>query len=390
MPATDSSFAPITSAVLDVATPAVVVDLDVLERNITTTAQRFRELGVEIRPHAKTHKVAEIADRQLAAGAVGLTVATIGEAEAFSAAGVSDIFIAYPLWIDPRNAVRLRDLAGHCTVRIGVDSIPALEQIARELRGTGITVSLEIDSGHHRSGTLPEQAVPVFERAREVEVMVDGIFTFPGHSYTPGKTHDVAAQETQVLTDTAQELRSAGFTVNHVSGGSTPTAMSQAQVQTGSEAWSSPASAPHGAMTEIRPGVYVFFDAQQLELGTCAIQDVALTVAATVISRQDSPASGPRRIVVNAGSKVLGSDRPAWATGFGRLPAHPAARITALSEHHGTVVFPDDDPLPELGEQLRLIPNHVCLTTNLVDHIHVTRGDDLLEEWPVIARGRNA
>ncbi|KAA9395504.1 D-TA family PLP-dependent enzyme [Kocuria coralli] len=373
MPTTDVTYSAQPSPPIDVSTPAVVVDVDVLERNITRTAQTFRERGVELRPHAKTHKVVEIAQRQLAAGAVGLTVATISEAEVFADAGVEDVFIAYPLWLDARNAARLRTLAGHCTVRIGVDSTAALDRIASELHGSGIRVSLELDAGHHRSGVLPAEAPGIFAHARRTGVALDGVFTFPGHSYAPGRPAAVAEQEAEVLGETTAMLREAGFMVSHVSGGSTPTAV------TGVD---SPA-------TEIRPGVYVFFDAQQLELGSCTIEDVALHVVATVVSRHDRAGSDERRIVVNAGSKVLGSDRPAWATGFGRLPQHPRARVTALSEHHGTIVFPDDEPLPQLGAQLRLIPNHVCLTMNLVDRIQVVQDDQVIGSWEIAARGCN-
>lgn len=129
-------------------------------------------------------------------------------------------------------------------------------------------------------------------------------------------------------------------------------------------------------------------DAQQLELGRCAPADIALTVAATVVSRQDCR-SGLRRIVLDCGSKILGNDRPAWATGFGRLIDHADARIAALSEHHATVVWPDDAPLPPVGTRLRVIPNHVCLTTNLVDDVAVVRDATLIDRWKVAARGKN-
>ena len=184
---------------------------------------------------------------------------------------------------------------------------------------------------------------------------------------------------TELKDETGDALREAGHEILHLSGGSSPTAEVEEPT----------------AAQEIRPGVYVFGDAQQLELGRIGIQDVSLSVAATVVSRhdhEDAEDDGPslRRIVLDAGSKVLGSDRPAWATGYGRLPNHPRARITALSEHHATVVFPPEDALPAMGEQLRVIPNHVCLTLNLIDSVTVIDGGAVLGSWKVAARGLNS
>jgi D-serine deaminase-like pyridoxal phosphate-dependent protein len=139
----------------------------------------------------------------------------------------------------------------------------------------------------------------------------------------------------------------------------------------------------------VRPGVYVFGDAQQLELGRCAVEDIALTVAATVVSHHETAPNAPARFIIDAGSKILGSDRPAWATGFGRLMDYPDARITALSEHHATVEWPNSTSRPPLGDRLRVIPNHVCLAINLVDDVAVTRSGVLVDRWNVAARGRN-
>lgn len=362
---------------LPLSTPAVVIDQRILQANIDRVAASTAERGLALRPHAKTHKVPEIARRQMEAGAVGLTVATIGEAEIFAGAGIDDLFIAYPLWVDMRKAVRLRLLAEKARLRIGTDSIEAIEQIARELEAAELSVSLELDSGHHRSGVLAEDALPIAERARELGVRLDGLFTFPGHSYAPGEQSSAAAQESEILSDTARRLREAGHEIAHLSGGSSPTAEVEDPT----------------AAQEIRPGVYVFGDAQQLELGRIGIRDVSLSVAATVVSRHDH--DGPdgqrlRRIVLDSGSKVLGGDRPAWASGFGRLPNHPQARITALSEHHATVVLPPDQPLPALGTQVRVIPNHVCLTMNLIDAVTVIDDGAVLGSWKVAARGLNS
>lgn len=356
-------------------TPAVVVDLEVLDRNIGAMAGSAVERGLRLRPHAKTHKITEIARRQVAAGAVGLTVATIGEAEVFAGAGIDDVFIAYPLWVDAQGAGRLLDLAGQARVTVGVDSVEGSRQLARSL-GAGssrIAVRVEVDSGHHRSGSAPADAAAIARAASDAGLSVSGIFTFPGHSYGPGAAAPAAKDEQEALASAASALQDAGFTGLELSGGSTPSA----------------ALASGDILTELRPGVYVFGDAQQWELGSCTPGEIALTVESTVVSHRRGSAGGPDRFILDAGSKVLGSDRAAWATGYGRLLDHPDARLVALSEHHATFEWHGPDR-PLLGARLRVVPNHVCLTANLVDEVHVVRDGIVEDRWEVSARGRNS
>jgi D-serine deaminase-like pyridoxal phosphate-dependent protein len=345
-----------------IETPAVVVDADVLDRNIARTAALARERGLALRPHVKTHKVPEIAALQLAAGAVGLTVATIGEAEVFVDAGASDVFVAYPLWVSAAKAARLDALRSSARIAVGVDSVPGVANLGH--RVPGLEVLVEVDSGHHRSGVPATEVVPLATAARDAGLTVVGVFTFPGHAYGPDAATAAARGEREALLEAGERLRGAGFEVRVLSGGSTP---------------SLTATEPGGA-TEVRPGVYVFGDAQQWELGHCAAEAIALTVLATVVSAH------PDRIILDAGSKVLGADRAAWASGFGRLLDHPDARVTALSEHHATVV---GTGLPGVGETVRLVPNHVCATVNLVDEVVVVRGGVIEARWLVAARGRN-
>ena len=354
-----------------VETPEVLVDADVLAVNLARMATLTSARGLGLRPHAKTHKIPQVARLQLDAGAVGLTVATIGEAEVFAAAGCPDLFVAYPLWPGDSGARRLAAVAERSRVAVGVDSAEGAAHLLRRL-GTAadrVGVWVEIDSGHHRSGVEPGGA-ELHAVAGAAGLRVSGVFTFPGHSYAPGAAVAAAEQERDALVRARDVLAAAGHDVTHVSGGSTPSA----EFSSGAD------------LTEVRPGVYALGDAQQVELGRCGWDDVALTVAATVVSRHET---GARRVVVDAGTKVLGGDRPAWATGFGRVLGHPDARVTALSEHHGTVVWPDDAPLPRRGERLRLVPNHVCLVPNLVDDVAVVRGGAVIDRWVVAARGRN-
>jgi D-serine deaminase-like pyridoxal phosphate-dependent protein len=357
------------------ATPVVLVDLDVLERNIAAMARRTEGLGIGLRPHAKTHKCVPIAARQLAAGAVGLTVATLGEAEVFADAGCQDLFVAYPLWVDAARAGRLSALADRVRLRVGVDSPEGAESVGRVVGPDRLEALIEVDSGHHRSGVAPADVGPVADAAARAGLRVIGAFTFPGHGYGPGSAEGAARDEGEALGEAAAVLEGSGHVVSVLSGGSTPTA-----AVTGAD-----------VVSEIRPGVYVFNDAQQLVLGTCRPEDVALSVLATVTS-----APAPGRFVLDSGSKVLAFDRPAWVPGHGLISDMPHATVRSIAEHHAVVtVGPssgDGASAREIciGDRVRVVPNHVCSTVNLVDELVVTRQDKVVDVWPVDARGKNS
>lgn len=357
----------------DLDTPFLAVERDVLEANLRAMADLAAGRGIALRPHAKTHKCLEIARRQLALGAAGLTVATVGEAEVFAAAGVEDLFLAYPIWPAGQRGRRLRELAGQVSLTVGVDSAEAGRLLAGALAGTAARVLVEVDSGHHRSGVQPSEAGRVAVAAERAGLPVAGVFTFPGHGYGPGRRAAAVADETRALAEAAAALRSAGIEPAVRSGGSTPTAGVPAD---------RPGSVGNG-LTELRPGVYAFNDAQQVELGSAGWSAVALTAVTTVVSRR------PGTVVLDAGSKTLGADQPGWATGAGRLPAYPDARVVALSEHHATVEFPPGTEVPPLGAVLRLAPNHVCSAVNLADELVVTAAGQVVDRWAVAARGRN-
>lgn len=352
----------------DLATPCLLVDVDVLDANIEQMAALARDRKVELRPHVKTHKSPAIAERQQAAGASGLTVATVAEAEVFAAAGFTDLFVAYPLWVDPVKGRRLRALTETVALTIGVDSPESAHALAAQLGDDArqIRVLVEVDSGHRRSGVAPEHAGVVADIVAHSGLVVAGVFTFPGHGYSPGIRADVADEEAAALATAATSLRDVGIRPEVVSGGSTPTV----------------ADVAAGSMTEMRPGVYVFGDAQQWELGSTTPDRIALTCLGTVVSH----AGG--RVVLDAGSKALGADRASWATGYGRLLDHPDARIVLLSEHHAVVEW-DGSPLPELGSRVRVVPNHVCNAVNLSDWFTVVSSGEIVDTWPVAARGAN-
>ena len=358
---------PVPPLPMDLQTPCLVVDRDVLDANLTAMAGHASRLGVSLRPHAKTHKCLEIARRQVELGAIGLTVATVGEGEVFADAGFTDLFIAYPLWAAGERGRRLRALAERVPLRVGVDSREGAEVLARALMGTDAEIVVEIDSGHHRTGVAPALAGSVAAAAQRRGLRVSGVFTFPGHGYGVGEREYAAADEARAVEQAATALRDIGVPAEVRSGGSTPTA----------------ALLDPEALNEIRPGVYAFNDAQQVELGAAGWQSVALTAAATVVSRNG------RDVVLDAGSKVLGADRLPWATGYGRLLDHPEARVVALSEHHATVSFADDEPLPDLGSVVRVIPNHVCTAVNLADDLVIVAAGAVVNTWRIAARGKN-
>jgi len=356
------------------ATPYLRVDLVRLRRNIRRVAELAAAQGVALRPHAKTHKCVEIARLQMDAGAVGLTVATVGEAETFVRGGIDDVFIAYPLWLDDLAARRLRDLLAEATITIGVDSVEGAANAGRLLGAHGARALVEVDSGHHRSGVRPEDAGEIATAAARAGLDVRGAFTFPGHSYAPDATTSAAHDEVRALAEAAVSLRAAGVEPEVLSGGSTPSL--------GATLDAVDATRDPGVLTEVRPGVYVFGDAQQWELGTCSPDQIALTCRATVVSH----AGG--RLVLDAGSKALGADRAAYATGFGRLPDNPDARIVLLSEHHAVADL-GTTPLPPIGSQVDVVPNHVCNAVNLAETLYVDDNGEL-RMWPVLARGQNS
>jgi len=357
----------------DLETPVVLVDLDVLERNIARMAERARTLGVRLRPHAKTHKVVEVGRRQIAAGATGLSLAKPSEAEVFAEAGFDDLFIAYPV-VGADKARRLLALAERLRrLAVGADSVEGASTLAGAFRAAGRTldVMLKVDVGLHRVGVLPERAPEMARRLADLPgLRLRGIFTHAGHGYgeeTPEGVAKVARHEGRTMAAVADELRRAGLAVEEVSVGSTPTAR-EAMAQPG--------------VTECRPGNYVYHDGSQVGLGTCTAADCALTVLATVVS---VPAAD--RAVVDAGSKTLSSDplRP-HAAGFGQFPGR-RSRIQRLSEEHGVVVVEGGESF-QVGERVRIIPNHACVVSNLHDRVIGIRGESVESELIVAARGR--
>ena len=356
----------------DLETPAVVVDLDVLENNIRRMAESARSAGVRLRPHAKTHKTPEIARMQTRAGAAGLTVAKTGEAEVFAAAGFDDLFLAYPV-VGAEKARRLLPLADRIRLAVGADSVEGARSLAEAFHAAGRTISVlvKIDSGLHRVGVAPSDAVATAARIAEIPgVDFRGVFTHAGHAYGAESPEAIAAigrREGEILAEAAAAIRESGLPVAEVSVGSTP-------------------SAPHAmrvaGVTECRPGNYVFYDASQVSLGSCSLSDCAMTVLATVVS-----VAVPGQAVLDAGSKTLSSDALRPRPGGHGFLLGRESRIQRLSEEHGVVVLAPGESF-RVGERVRILPNHACVVTNLHDRLYGVRSGRVEIELSVAARGR--
>ena len=353
-------------------TPALVIDVDVVERNARRLGDALAARGIALRPHAKTHKSVALARIQLDARARGITVGNLGEAEVFAAGGIDDIFIAYPVWADGPKAARLRELHERRGLRlsVGFDSAEGARRLAASVRGSGrrLRVLLELDPGNRRTGAPVEQAGEIAAAARDAGLEVVGVFTHGGHAYVPGGAAPGGADEVRTLTAGADALRAQGIEPVVISAGSTPTQLTAAV-------------AP---VNEIRAGTYLIGDRQQWAIGAVPADGVAIAVAATCVSR-----AVDGQAVIDAGAKTLTKDVATYLKGHGLIPAYPDAVIERVSDYHGVIRPGPDGRLPALGEVVAVIPNHVCPVIDLRDTFVATRGGAIVGTWPVDARGRS-
>lgn len=356
------------------ATPALVIDLAVVDRNLARLAGYARQHSIHIRPHTKTHKSLFMARRQLAAGAVGLTAAKAGEAEVMAAAS-DDLLVAYPT-INPHRVRRLADLARRgANVRVALDSIAGIDAVAavaaEEEATLGVLVDLDI--GFHRTGAQsPEESLQLAQRvAGAKSLRLDGLFFYPGHVWSPADQQVAELRRIDALLAEAIDLwRGSGLEAAIVSGGSTPTAYQSHHVR---------------SQTEIRPGTYIYNDMNTARAGFCEIDDCAARIVCTVVS-----AAVPGKVVIDAGTKVLTSDRNATTpeSGHGHVLEYPDATIVRLSEEHGEIDVSRCDRRPRVSERVTVIPNHICPCVNLRDQVWVRHADGRLQALDVDARGR--
>ncbi|HEX9756005.1 MAG TPA: alanine racemase [Gemmatimonadales bacterium] len=356
----------------ELETPVPVVDLDRLERNLDRMARYAVQHRLGLRPHIKTHKASRVAEEQVRRGAVGLTCATPRELEVM--AGVSrDLLLAHPP-VNPGKLARLMALPGDVGLRVALDSAQAVEMLAEAARAHDrpVGVLVELDLGMRRVGVAaPEDAVALARLvAARPPLVLAGVLFYPGHIRQP-----VAEQAphldrlNQDLARVLNALAKAGLPARIVSGGSTPTSWSAHQIE---------------SLTEFRPGTYVYNDRATVTTDACTRDDCALTVLATVVS---TAVAG--QAVVDSGSKALGREaREIADAGYGELLDHPEVTVKAMSEEHGLLDLSRTDWRPEVGEQVRVIPNHVCIVVHLNDLIVGIRGDRVVERWAVEARGR--
>jgi len=352
-------------------TPRLVVDLARVAANIERLQTEMDRRGIALRPHAKTHKSVAVARMQLEAGARGITVGTLGEAEVFVAAGIDDVFLAYPIWAEGPKAARVRELhEASARFRVGIDSADGSGRLAAAVAGGGrpLSVLVEIDPGLHRTGVaMPEAAVDVARAARAAGLEVVGVFSHGGHAYRVGGAASAGEDEVRTLGAAVAALRDTGFVIDTISAGSTPTMLTAAT----------------GDVTEIRAGTYVYGDRQQWALGSIPADGCGIAVASTVVSVYDD------RIVLDAGAKALTKDRADWLTGFGAIVGYPGLVIERVNDYHGVVQAPPGVERPRLGEVVAIIPNHVCPVVDLVDDVIAVAADGSTSTWPVDARGRS-
>lgn len=343
-------------------TPAVAVDLDKVERNIARLQAACDRAGVKNRPHIKTHKSPVIARLQKDAGASGITCQKIGEAEVFSEAGFEDILISYNL-IGEEKMGRLAQVMRRADVTVAADNPTVVAGLPRaaELSGRTLNVVVECDTGRKRAGV---------ETAAEAIALARDIAARPGLSFAGFMLYapETAMAETQRFLDEATAgVREAGLSPRIVSTGGTPNVANLGRI---------------AGSTEHRAGTYVFNDRMMLACGAATLDDCALTVVATVVSR-----AGPERGILDAGSKTLTTDT-GGLEGHGLILEHPEAKIAKFAEEHGFLDLSRCNDRPKVGDVVRVIPNHVCVVVNMVDRLVATRGEEIVGEIPVAARGR--
>ncbi len=347
----------------DFGTPAVVVDLDVVEANISRVQALCDAAGLACRPHVKTHKSPVLAKLQVEAGARGITCQKLGEAEVMAAGGLDDILVSYNI-LGERNLGRLAALMALAKMTVAADSATTVDGLSSAASAAGRTldVVVECDTGMRRAGVeTPGEAVALAKRiAATPGLAFAGLLLYP----PPDRW-----TETQSFFDVAQSgLRDAGLEARIVSTGGTPNLAHLTALK--------------GA-TEHRPGTYIFNDRMQMAAGVATFEDCAVTAYSTVVSR-----AGKERGILDAGSKILTSDQ-FGQKGFGLVLEHPDAAINALSEEHGFLDLTACDSKPAIGDVVRVVPNHVCAVVNMVDRLVAVRGDEIVGEIEVAARGRS-
>ncbi|KIZ33654.1 MULTISPECIES: D-TA family PLP-dependent enzyme [Rhodopseudomonas] len=347
----------------DIGTPCVVIDMDRVEANIARVQALCDAAGVANRPHIKTHKSPLLAQMQIAAGARGITCQKLGEAEVMVDAGIDDILISYNL-LGEQKMARLGALQARANIIVAADNsvvIAGLPQAAA-IAGRPLSVVVECDTGRKRAGVeTPAEAIQL---AREIAA-APGL-SFAGFMLYPTEAGWPEAQ--RFFDEALAGIRAEGLDAAIVSTGGSPNLPNVGSLK--------------GA-TEHRPGTYIYNDRMQVKAGVASWDDCALNVYSSVVSR-----AGPQRGILDAGSKTLTSDSGGGLDGFGLILEHPEASIARFAEEHGFLDLARSNTRPNVGDVVRIVPNHVCVVVNMVDEVVMVRGDEIVGILPVAARGK--
>jgi D-serine deaminase-like pyridoxal phosphate-dependent protein len=362
-------------------TPSLILDGAKVRRNAERIGAIAERLGVRLRPHIKTHKCIEIARLQTNGFDGAVTVSTLEEARSFARGGFTNFTYAVP--IEPgkfTDAIEIVHSGVHLNLLTDDASIPAQLDAAATAGGVRLGVFVEIDCGDHRSGVDPSSnaAIEIARAIRDARSLdFAGLLTHAGHSYGATSVDEIeriAREERDTMVEIAGRVRAAGINVPTVSIGSTPTINHINHLE---------------GIDEVRPGNYIFFDAYQATLGSCSLDDCALSVLAAVVHRSHDQ----RKVIVDAGAIALSKDRGPThldaKCGFGRVldldGTDTSLRVTAMSQEHGTICVDDKDLLDRfaVGTRVRILANHSCLTAAQYDRYHVVDGNRVIDEWQI-------
>lgn len=359
----------------NIPTPAVVVDLDIVENNLKELTEGLKQWGISYRPHVKTHKSVYFANLQKAYGASGITCSKLGEAEVFAESGFKDILLAYPLIGEDKLERLGRLIEKGVQIRTIVNSKSGGEALSRLgcRMGCQIEVLLDVDGGMNRGGVKPgNAALALAEEIRDYEgIKIAGIEYFDGDIYS-AKTEDEMMEhilrEKQDITGTAELLEQNGFTMDIRSGGSS---------------FSSKYPQYLKGLTEVRPGNCIFNDCAQLYKGMIGEEQCALRVLVTVVSKIDDC-----HFIVDGGTKTFSSDRSGDRDGYGYIIGHPDAALWKMNEEHGFIQSEKVLDI-QIGDKLEIIPNHSCQQANLFSRFYGIRNDKVECIIQTEARGKN-
>lgn len=343
-------------------TPCAVIDMDRVERNIARIQKACDEAGVANRPHIKTHKNPMLAQLQIKAGAKGITCQKLGEAEIMADSGIDDILISYNLLGDEKMA-RLGALQGKANVTVAADNSVVVGDLPKAAAASGrpLSVVVECDTGRKRAGVeTPAEAIAL---AREIAASKG--LSFAGFMLYPTETGWADAQK--FYDEALAGVRAHGLDATIVSTGGTPNLLNIGKLKGG---------------TEHRFGTYIYNDRMQVAAGVATWDDCALHIYSTVVSR-----AGPERGILDAGSKTLTSDT-GGLEGHGLILEHPEAKIARFAEEHGFLDLSRSNTRPNVGDVVRIVPNHVCVVVNMMDEVVMVRGDEIIGALPVTARGK--